>query len=47
MLVTVRSKVENVETGLTAVHQVQHEQSNELAEIKTVVVKILRQLDSR
>jgi septation ring formation regulator EzrA len=47
MLVNVRSKVENVETGLAAVQQVQHEQSDELAEIKTAVVEILRRLDSR
>ncbi len=46
-LMNVRGKVENVETGLAAVQQVQHEQSDELAEIKTAVVEILRRLDSR
>lgn len=46
-LMNVRGKVENVETGLAAVQQVQHEQNDELAEIKTAVVEILRRLDSR
>ncbi len=53
-LINVRGKVENVEAGLAAVQQVQHElqqvqheQSGELAEIKTAVVEILRRLDSR
>ncbi len=46
-LMNVRSKVENVATGLAAVQQVQHEQSDELAETKTAVVEVLRRLDSR
>jgi hypothetical protein len=46
-LMNVRGKVQNVETWLAAVQQVQHEQSDELAEIKTAVVEILRRLDPR
>jgi chromosome segregation ATPase len=46
-LMNVRGKVQNVETGLAAVQQVQHEQSDELAEIKAAVVEILRRLDPR